>query len=217
MRCLPYARRLPCHRRGPVAARRSFEVLAAQGLSFDLQANPHQLAPFAAFLSGRAVDAAVPNIIVNHLGSPRLGRGAAEDAVVLADWRKGMTALAAHPTVFVKLSMLDFVRKVRIARRGRWLDWRESEWRWASFPPLLQEWRTDEAAKAEVTALVLEVIALFGSERCMFASNFPVERSSGWEFTELYRAFASIARDVSPGDQEWLFAKSAAKAYGLAL
>lgn len=103
-------------------AHRSFEVLAAEGLSFDLQANPHQLAPFAAFLSGRAADAAVPNIIVNHLGSPRLGRGAAEDAVVLADWREGMKALAAHPTVFTKLSMLDFVRKVRIARRGRWLD-----------------------------------------------------------------------------------------------
>ena len=91
---------------------RRFEALAAEGLSFDLQANPHQLAPFAAFLASRPAGSAVPTIIVNHLGSPRLGRGDAEDAKVLADWRTGIAALAVHPNVFIKLSMLDFCRKV---------------------------------------------------------------------------------------------------------
>jgi predicted TIM-barrel fold metal-dependent hydrolase len=62
---------------------------------------------------GRPAGSAAPTIVVNHLGSPRLGRGDAEDAAVLADWRKGVAALAALPNVFIKLSMLDFVRKVR--------------------------------------------------------------------------------------------------------
>jgi hypothetical protein len=101
--------------------------------------------------------------VINHLAVPRLGRGDSEDAVLLADWRAGMAALAALPFVYVKLSMLDFVRK---------------------------EWRTDAAAKAQVKSIVNETIRLFGANRCMFASNFPVERASGgWAFAELFTVF----------------------------
>ena len=51
----------------------------------------------------------------------------------------------------------------------------------------------------------------------MFASNFPVERMSGWELGELFRAFRGIVEGLPAEQQEWLFSKSAARAYGLSL
>ena len=51
----------------------------------------------------------------------------------------------------------------------------------------------------------------------MFASNFPVERSSGWELGELFTAFRTLVEGLPEADQEWLFVKSAAKAYDLAV
>jgi len=66
----------------------------------------------------------------------------------VAEWREGMTALAGCPNVYVKLSGLDYIRSG-----------------WIGAPE----------AHAQVAGLVAEVLALFGVDRCMFASNFPVD------------------------------------------
>ena len=162
--------------------------LAARGLSFDLQCNPAQLAPAA------AAAAATPGlrVVLNHLGCPRLGRGADADAAVLATWRAGMAALAAVPgeRVAVKASMLTFIR---------------------------EGWLTDAGARAQVTALVREVIALFGAHRVMFASNFPVDKVTTGSLADIYAGFRDIAAVYSPDEQRDLFANSAARAYGLPL
>lgn len=81
-----------------------FARLAAHGLSFDLQCYPGQM-PGLVPLFERHAEVAV---IVNHLGMPVMS-----DPDGLADWRRGMAALAALPQVAVKLSGLGFV----------WRDW----------------------------------------------------------------------------------------------
>jgi predicted TIM-barrel fold metal-dependent hydrolase len=81
-----------------------FAALATHGLSFDLQCYPGQMPALVPLLE-RHGD--VP-VIVNHLGMPVMS-----DADGLADWRRGMAALAALPQVSVKLSGLGFV----------WRDW----------------------------------------------------------------------------------------------
>lgn len=76
------------------------------GLSFDLQCNWFQLADAAAFLQ------AFPEtvVVLDHMGCLKLtGTDAAEDAARIAEWRRGMGALAALPNVHVKLSMLECV------------------------------------------------------------------------------------------------------------
>jgi len=86
-----------------------------RGLSFDLQCNPPQLAPFARLLAAHPT----ATIVINHAGVPRQGKGADRDAAVMATWREGMAALAAFPNVYVKVSMLAFI----------WADWQvRSSW-----------------------------------------------------------------------------------------
>ena len=84
----------------------------------------------------------------SHIGSLRLraGEGSSEAAVV-EEWRQGMAAVAALPQVCVKLSMLGY-----------------------SVPG----WHETPEREAFARSLVREVISLFGPDRCMFASNFPV-------------------------------------------
>lgn len=79
-----------------------YAKLAAHGLSFDLQCYPGQM-PGLAPLIERHPD--VP-VIVNHLGMPVL-----TDADGVAEWRDGLTALAAIPHVSIKLSGLGFIRR----------------------------------------------------------------------------------------------------------
>ena len=111
------------------------------------------------------------------------------DAAVLAHWRAGMAALAANPHVCVKASMLSFIREG-----------------WTA---------PGSAARAEVAALVHEVVALFGARRVMFASNFPVDKVTTGALADVYAAFRDIAQRYSDEERRDLFANTAARAYGL--
>ena len=52
------------------------------------------------------------------------------------------------------------------------------------------------------------LLELFGPDRCMFASNFPVDGMHG-SFDSLYTAYAILAADLDVGDREALFATTA--------
>ena len=79
-------------------------------------------------------------------------------------------------------------------------------------PYVDREWDSN----ALVTESVLRVIALFGVERCFFASNFPVDLKSGWPAARLFGAFARLAEKLSEADRQRLFAGNAMRAYGVA-
>jgi predicted TIM-barrel fold metal-dependent hydrolase len=55
-------------------------------------------------------------------------------------------------------------------------------------------------------------IAAFGVERCMFASNFPVD-SVGGTFDELYETFSTVTAGLDPESRAKLFADNAARVY----
>ena len=63
--------------------------------------------------------------------------------------------------------------------------------------------------------LVLEAIDYFGLQRCMFASNFPIDRLHS-SYTALWRAYAQIVSNMDARDQENLFVNSAVRYYRLA-
>lgn len=67
----------------------------------------------------------------------------------------------------------------------------------------------DAAAKR---AASLAVIELFGTQRAMFASNYPVD-SLRDSFDAIYRAFDTASRDFSPAERANLFHDNAVRIY----
>ena len=61
---------------------------------------------------------------------------------------------------------------------------------------------------------ILRVIEAFGPERCMFASNFPVEKVHG-AFDAFYRAYDAVTADFSKAERVLLFGGAAARIYRL--
>jgi predicted TIM-barrel fold metal-dependent hydrolase len=63
-------------------------------------------------------------------------------------------------------------------------------------------------------AIVLTTIELFGVERCMFASNFPVDGLCA-TFDAIFSGFRAIVRDFSAGEQRKLFHDNAMRIYAI--
>jgi predicted TIM-barrel fold metal-dependent hydrolase len=74
-----------------------------------------------------------------------------------------------------------------------------TDWRWTS---------------GSIRPFILSTIDYFGVDRCMFASNFPVDRIYS-SFETLYDAFAEIVADFSLDEQATLFGGTAARVYRL--
>ncbi len=64
--------------------------------------------------------------------------------------------------------------------------------------------------------IVLETIDMFGAERCMFASNFPVDRLRA-SYDMIYDSFKTIVADLPRAEQERLFSGTAADFYRISL
>lgn len=63
-------------------------------------------------------------------------------------------------------------------------------------------------------AIVLTTIELFGVERCMFASNFPVDGLCA-TFDAIFSGFRTIVRDFPAEEQRKLFHDNARRIYGI--
>lgn len=166
---------------------RGLSMLPPRGLSFDLQANPDQLERWANALAAHP-DLAV---VVDHVGSLRgLGGEGNEEAddAQLAVWRAGLSALAEQTNAHMKLSMLGYA------------------------VPL---WHTDERKAALAREIVETVIGIFGTDRCFFASNWPVDGEDGIGALEMYEHYASWVAHRSVDEQAKLFSGNAARFYRL--
>ncbi len=69
------------------------------------------------------------------------------------------------------------------------------------------QWTTDS-----IRPFVLTIIELFGPERCMFGSNFPVDKLYS-SFATLFDAFDAITRGFTESERDLLFAGTAEKFY----
>jgi predicted TIM-barrel fold metal-dependent hydrolase len=62
--------------------------------------------------------------------------------------------------------------------------------------------------------IVRDTLAIFGVERCMFASNFPVDGLCA-TFDVIFSGFKAIVADLAPADQRRLFHDNAVRTYRL--
>jgi predicted TIM-barrel fold metal-dependent hydrolase len=168
--------------------------LAGLGLSLDAWVFHPQLAD--AIDLARAFPAAT--IIVGHCGGP-LGYGpyAGKRDEVFASWKAGITELATCPNVVMKLGGM----MMRLAA----CDYGARE-----APP-------SSAELADLWRPYIELcIERFGAARCMFESNFPVEKM-GIGYAALWNAFKRIAAGASADDKHALFSGTARRAYRIAI
>lgn len=135
-------------------------------------------------------------IVLNHFGGP-LGVGPYDirSDEVMDVWKEGIAALACCPNVVAKLGGLA------MPRNG--FGWHER-----AVPPTSIE-------LAETTApFYLYTIDQFGSDRCMFESNFPVDGIS-CSYTVLWNSFKRIAKGFSESEKADLFRGTAEGVYSI--
>lgn len=178
---------------GEPVFRAGFVKLAPLGLSFDAWMLEPQLPELTALAR------AFPDtdIILDHVGTPLgIGAYAGRRDERFGVWRDSMAELAKSPRVAVKLGGLAMP--------------------FPGFPGLDGKARPSSQALADLWRPYVETtIDLFGADRCMFESNFPVDRW-GCDYATLWNAFKRIAAGASDAEKAALFSGTAKRVYRLA-
>lgn len=174
------------------ALRRGFAFLEGRNLVFDAWIYHTQLDELIDLAD------AFPNtvIVLDHIGGPL---GAFEWSMkrdeVRADWRRNVRELASRPNIRVKIGgmgMIMFGFGFEQAQR----------------PPtsyeLAREWQP----------YIETCLEAFGTNRCMFESNFPEDKQS-CSYVELWNAFKLATRTMSADERRDLFYRTACRTYRL--
>ena len=165
-------------------------VLARMGLSLEGWLYFPQLPELADFAR------AVPNltIVLNHIGGLlRVGPYANRDDEVLGTWRRGIAAVAECPNVTIKLGGIG------MPRTG--FDWHTRD------KPI-----GSEELAASMAPFMTYCIEQFGPERCMFESNFPVDKVS-YAYNVMYNAFKRLSKGYTAAERAAMFHDTAARVY----
>jgi predicted TIM-barrel fold metal-dependent hydrolase len=135
-------------------------------------------------------------IIFNHLGGPiGVGSYAGKRQEVFAAWKPLVAALAKCPNVVAKVGGIQMV-----VNGYGWHD--------RPKPPT-----SDELLKANGD-WYRYTIDQFGPNRCMFESNFPVDKLS-CSYTVLWNQFKKLTQGFSPSERAAMFHDTAMRVYRL--
>ena len=176
------------------AYRQGFAQLAPLGLSFDAWLYHPQLPELTAL----AREFPETPIVLNHIGAP-LGVGpyAGRRDEVFATWSASMRELATCQNVHVKLGGMG------MGRYGNGFHEQPS-------PP------SSETLAAVWKPYVTTCVEAFGAARCMFESNFPVDKGA-YPYAAYWNACKLLARGASETEKADLFRETAARFYRLDL
>src|SRR5579864_3142138 len=172
--------------------REGVAALSRLGLSYDVSLYHPQIKEVA------DLAAAFPNtrIVLNHVGGV-LGLSSYRNKrdEVFARWSSSIKDLAARPNVFVKLGGLgQSYTSLRFDEDAE--------------PP------SSEMVAARFRPYIETCIAAFGTPRCMFESNFPVDKIS-YSYHVFWNACKLMAKGASSSEKADLFAATAARCYRL--
>ncbi len=172
--------------------RQGFAKLHNYGLSFDAWLYHTQLGE----LSDLAKAFPGTQIVLNHIGGPLgLGTYAGKRDAVFQDWTKGIAELSECPNVAIKLG-------------GMGMPIMGFGWHERQKPPTSTE-------LAEGMAPYLSwCIDKFGPNRCMFESNFPVDKKS-YSYSVLWNGFKRFSSRFSRQERATLFHDTAVRIYRL--
>ena len=169
-------------------------ALGALGLSFDAWVLEPQL-PEVIDLARAVPDT---SIILDFFGTPLgCGRYEGRREERFPIWRANIARLAECDNVVMKLGGLGMTLP--------------------NFPSLLADPPASAAQLAEEWRPYIETtIELFGPDRCLFASNYPRDRSTA-DYVTIWNAFKLTVAGASADEKRALFAQSATRVYRLDL
>jgi len=172
-----------------------FSILDKYNLSFDNYSPDFERLPTLAKLARRFPDV---TIIVNHLGG-KIDPDADEETILF--WQRAIDAIADCPNTVMKAGGAQ-------QRVGPWE------------PPFHMNQRSKPIGSEELCQLLYPyyqyVIDKFGPERCMFESNFPVDKECV-SYRTLWNTFKRIAAKagLSKSEKDSIFSGTATRAYRL--
>ncbi len=166
--------------------------LGERGLTYDTWHYHYQNQDFADL--ARAVPGTT--IVLDHFGTP-LGVGpyASQREQIFGQWTADIAAIAACDNVVAKIGGL--------AMPDNGFGWHTAE----------RPATSDEFVAAQRRYYV-HTIEQFGPSRCMFESNFPVDRFS-LSYRVLWNAFKKMIADFSPDERDAMLRGTAARTYRL--
>lgn len=171
---------------------RGVRFLGQRGLTYDTWHYHHQNHDFMKLV------AAAPDtlIILDHFGTP-LGVGPYADRreEIYEQWKRDIEALARFDNLVLKLGGL--------AMPDNGFGWNRGD-----TPP-----SSDEFVAAQ-RRYYLHALDCFGPERCMFESNFPVDKWS-LSYHVLWNGLKKMVADFSDSEKDSLFYQTAARVYRL--
>jgi predicted TIM-barrel fold metal-dependent hydrolase len=172
--------------------RRGLAVLGERGFTFDSWHYHHQNAAFVDL--ARSVPGTT--MVLDHFGTP-LGVGPYADSrePIFERWREDIAQIADCSNVVAKLGGL--------AMPDNGFGWNRR-----ATPA------TSDELVEEQAPYYMHTIACFGPERCMFESNFPVDKLS-ISYRVLWNALKKIAADFSEEEKQSLFHGTAERVYSL--
>lgn len=177
---------------GDARFREGFAQLAPLGLSFDAYHYHTQITHFAEL--ARAFPET--QMILDHLGTPLgIGPYAARRDEVFVDWKRDLEMLRDCTNVSIKLG-------------GMAMPWSGFGFEDGATPP------SSDAFVAAQERYYHHAIDVFGPSRCMFESNFPVDRLC-ISYSVLWNAFKKMASRYSEDEKENLFRGTATRVYRL--
>ncbi len=190
----------PLHGRVPAGLYRDakfrdgFAVLQKLGLSFDAWLLEPQLPD----LIDLARAFPETTIVLDHVGTPLgIGRYEGRRQERFEEWRGQIRALSKCANVNVKVGGLP-MPFAGFRKRMEGPD------------------ETSETLAAQWKPYVETCIETFGAERCMFESNFPVDRF-GASYAALWNAFKRIAANATASEKAALFSGTAMRVYRIAV
>jgi predicted TIM-barrel fold metal-dependent hydrolase len=135
-------------------------------------------------------------VIINHCGGVvRIASYEDKQKEVFESWSQSMRKLAQLPNVYVKVGGLGM--------RINGFDFEKGE-RPPSSTQLAEAWKL----------WMHTCIELFGANRCMFESNFPVDKGS-YPYSNGWNAFKRLTAQASHGEREALFRGTVSNVYRL--
>ena len=135
-------------------------------------------------------------LVLDHFGTPLgVGRFADQRETIFAQWRLDIAEIARCPNVVAKLGGL--------AMPDNGFGW-DKRGMPASSEELVDAQR----------GYYLHTIECFGPARCMFESDFPVDKRS-ISYRVLWNALKKISREFSEAEQHAMFYANAARIYRL--
>ena len=182
--------RSPARLAGEEAFREGVRRLGEWGLTYDSWHFHYQNAEFAEL--ARVCPETV--CVLDHFGTPLgVGRWAGRADEVFAEWAPTIEAIARQPNVVAKLGGLAMP---------------DNGYRWdtADRPPTSDEFVDAQARWYHHT------IEAFGPDRCMFESNFPVDRLS-LSARVLWNGLQKVAARYSEAEQDQMFSGTARRVY----